>query len=229
MRRLVSLLVALFCAVSLAACSSTIPRPGPGVDDASACNEVPLAPLLPSTGSDVASASGGQRASNQPTQTDPGVRGTNTTWNRGSGPNTNSPTTTETRSQAGAPSVNQGLILPTEATVGGGGSPAVTQAAENVRMLRTRLDRALETQAPNTDAIAKMLSDAQSALASAEAGSRPVVNYHLEHSVNSQTVANGSRSGGDGASETSATRRTLPAAPGAPEVVDPPPPAMDGN
>lgn len=225
MRRL-AFALALLAVFALTGCAShLLGQQGTASDDHTACNEVPPSPVTPAT-TEAAQARGGQEASNQPVQSDPGARGIQTTWARG-GPATNSSSTTESRSQAGAPSVNQGLILPTEASVGGGGSPAVVQAAENVKMYRLQMQVALadpNTPAAKIDAISKMLSDAQVALATAESGSRPVVNFNLQNSTNTQTVANGSRSGGDGADSVGTAAARAARAPGGGTAVSPEPP-----
>jgi hypothetical protein len=201
---------------------------GPGDDDHQCANETPPSPVTPGTVSEAAAADGGQRSSNHPVQSDPGARGIHTVWTRG-GETTDSSSTIETRQQAGAPSVNQGLILPTSAEAGGGGSQAVNEAAKTVASLRAALQLALAGNAPNVDAISKMLSDAQTALANAEAGARPVVTYNLQGSTSTQTVANGSAAGSEGGSVSAPASRVRqpsgPSAPGAPAVIAPPEPA----
>lgn len=220
-------LLAAFAALSLTSCRAPgvgLGAKGPGVDDTGCAYEVPAPPTGPGSVAQTATAEGGQRASNQPNQADPGARGIHTTWNRGAGPNADSSTTTESRSQAGAPSVNQGLILPTSADVGGGAS-SVKEAAANVAMLREALKMAYATNAPNVDAIFRQLSEAQLALAAAEQGARPQITYNLQGAVSNQTVANGSKSGGGDNADTVATPGSRAVrAPGAPAVLAPVPP-----
>lgn len=194
----VPLLIAVLAmaAAALGGCASQ--KSGPGVEcDQCALSETSPSALAPGGVAQVASAEGGQRASNQPTQMDPGARGVHTVLSRGTGANTDSSTTTETRSQAGAPSVNQGLILPTAAE-NGGGSGASNEAAKTVAAIREmlRLEYATKGPGPGTEALFKQLADAQLALAAAEQGARPQITYNLQNAVSTQTVANGSKSGG---------------------------------
>lgn len=203
MRRFPSLILAALFAAILPACSAagfTGPRalnqPGPATDCATAANEVPEAPEASSAAA--AGARGGQEASNQPVQSDPGARGVNTTWNRGSGPNTNSPTTTETRSQAGAPSVNQGLILPTSAFANAAESPAVKALLARGETLRAALGDAIKRNdslaiASITTALDRL--DDRLVAATAAAGGSTTNVYDLRGARVSQIVANGSKSG----------------------------------
>lgn len=198
MRRLSFLILAALAALILPACAG--PRwanqPGPATDCATAENEVPEAPAAETAA--VAGARGGQEASNQPVQSDPGARGVNTTWNRGSGPNTNSPTTTETRSQAGAPSVNQGLILPTSAFASAAESPAVKALLARGETLRAALSDAIkrnDAMAISTITTALDRLDDRLVAATAAAGGSTTNVYDLRGARVSQIVANGSKSG----------------------------------
>lgn len=149
-----------------------------------------------------ASARGGQEASNQPIQMDPGARDIHTPISRGAGNQTVTDTSEEKRSQAGAPSVNQGVVLPTaaDARTGGGVSPVVASLQPLVDDLRAALKLALmDPTAPQSkiDSIHRALNDAISQMAQAQASAQGQVNntYHLEGAVITQTVANGSASG----------------------------------
>ncbi len=198
MRRCPILILAALAALILPACAG--PRwanqPGPATDACSVPDEVPDAPAAETAAA--AGARGGQEASNQPVQSDPGARGVNTTWNRGSGPNTNSPTTTETRSQAGAPSVNQGLILPTSAFASAAESPAVKALLARGETLRAALSDAIKRNdslaiASITTALDRL--DDRLVAATAAAGGSTTNVYDLRGARVSQIVANGSKSG----------------------------------
>ena len=203
MRRFWLSLVCLSLIVQLAACAAggfhgprALNQPGPATDACSAPGEVPEAPEASSAAA--AGARGGQEASNQPVQSDPGARGVNTVWNRGAGPNTNSPTTNETRSQAGAPSVNQGLILPTSAFANAAESPAVKALLARAETLRTALADAIRRNDAAT--ISVLMSglaaiDDKLVAATAAAGGSTTNVYDLRGARVSQIVANGSKSG----------------------------------
>lgn len=201
MHRLVSLLAALLAVVMLPACAGlTGPRalnqPGPATDCSVAPDEVPETPDASSAAA--AGARGGQEASNQPVQSDPGARGVHTTWNRGAGPVTANPVTTESRSQAGAPSVNQGLILPTSAFASAAESPAVKALLERAAVLRASLSDAIKRN--DSLAIATLLGaldkiDERLITATAAAGGSTTNVYDLRGARVSQIVANGSKSG----------------------------------
>lgn len=191
----------LLCALLflLPSCSTT--GPGAACDP---CAEKEVAAGSDATGpfaqAAAASAKGGQEASNQPVQSDPGARGVFTPISRGSGSQSATNTTTESRSQAGAPSVNQGLVLPTEASArtGGGVSPVVASLQAVVDDLRGQLKLAI--MEGNADKEARLLaaldrSIAQMAQAQASAQGQTTNTYHLEGAVITQTVANGSASG----------------------------------
>ena len=201
MRRLLAVLFALVVALPLAACAGlTGPRalnqPGPATDCSVAPDEVPSTPDASSAAA--AGARGGQEASNQPVQSDPGARGVHTTWNRGAGPVTANPVTTESRSQAGAPSVNQGLILPTSAFASAAESPAVKALLERAAVLRASLSDAIKRN--DSLAIATLLGaldKIDERLITATAAATGTVNntYNLQGARVSQIVANGSKSG----------------------------------
>lgn len=229
--------VLAMAAAALGGCASQ--KAGPGVEcDECAQAEVNPSALVPGGIAQAAAAEGGQRASNQPTQMDPGARGVHTVLSRGTGANTDSSTTTETRSQAGAPSVNQGLILPTSASNEAGGGPglATQRAASIVSTLEGALAAALHPIPPEpydsarVASILAALSDAQKALSAASSSDRPNVTnvYNLQGAVSNQVVANGSKSGGgDGDSISLPKTPTARAAraPGAPTVEQPEPAA----
>lgn len=199
-------LLAALVAATLAGCTSAARRdPGPGA----ACDECAVAEASPTvTGEDAravsaaAAADGGQRAGSQPVQTDPGARGVNTVWNRGAGPNTNSPTTTETRSLAGAPAVNQGLILPNAASASAAiaDNPAVKAILARLEILRVAWKEAVSRgDREGAKAIADQLDNAEGRLLAASAsvaGGASTTNvYDLRGARVSQIVANGSKSG----------------------------------
>ena len=203
MRRLPTLLLLLTVALLLPACAAGglhgpkwANQPGPGTDACSVPDEVPETPSAETAAA--AGARGGQEASNQPVQSDPGARGVVTTWNRGSGPNISTPTTTETRSQAGAPSVNQGLILPTSAFANAAESPAVKALLARGETLRAALGDAIKRNdslaiASITTALDRL--DDRLVAATAAAGGSTTNVYDLRGARVSQIVANGSKSG----------------------------------
>lgn len=219
---------------------------GPAVDDTSACGEVPPIPSVPDGAAAAATAEGGQRASNQPVQMDPARIQPQTVWNRGAGPNTNSPTTSETRQLAGAPSVNQGLILPTsaDARASAADNPAVAAITARLESLRRAYQQALDRgQAEAAAAISKSMDEAEVRLVSAVGAAAGTTSntYNLQNSVNTQTVANGATAGGPGGdvgapAPAAARARTLrapgvapiemPAPPPEPITASPPTPAL---
>ena len=198
------LVAALAVAFPLAACSTAPSRflgqNGPSSAADCAPGEVPASPAEPGAPTATAAVDGGQKASAQPEQKDYGVRGVNTVWNRGSGPNTNSPTTTETRSQAGAPAVNQGLVIPAAAlaSANAADSPAVQAILARLSALRDAHAQALARgQVDLARELASQMDAAESRLiaASGAASGSLTVNYNFQGSRNSQIVANGSKSG----------------------------------
>lgn len=198
MTRLLALLLAV---ALLAGCSTT----GPGVE----CD--PCAQAEASSGATAAapfaqaaaaSASGGQRASNQPTMTDPGARGVFTPVSRGAGSQTANQTTHEQRSQAGAPSVNLGLVLPTEASAsaGGGVSPVVASLQSYIDDLRASLKLALmdpTTPQGRVQELMAAINTAVGQMAQAQASTQGAVtnHYHFTGARIVQSVANGSSAG----------------------------------
>lgn len=212
----------IFAALAFAGCSTT--GPGAACDP---CATEEVSPSAEATGplgqAAAASARGGQEASNQPVQSDPGARGVFTPISRGAGSQTATNTTNESRSQAGAPSVNQGVVLPTaaDARTGGGVSPVVATLQGVVDDLRTQLKLAImennaDKEARLTAALDRAISQMAQAQASAQA--QTVNNYHLENSVITQTVANGSASGDGQNAIDPANAKSL--AEGMPQVVD---------
>lgn len=201
MKRFALVLAALLAAFVLPACAGfhgprALNQPGPATDCSVAPDEVPATPDAQSAAA--AGARGGQEASNQPVQSDPGARGVHTTWNRGAGPVTANPVTTESRSQAGAPSVNQGLILPTSAFASAAESPAVKALLERAAVLRASLADAIKRN--DSLAIATLLGaldkiDERLITATAAAGGSTTNVYNLQGARVSQIVANGSKSG----------------------------------
>lgn len=203
MRRVLFALLVLALALPLSGCAAggfhgprALNQPGPATDACSAPSEVPETPDAESAAA--AGARGGQEASNQPVQSDPGARGVHTTWNRGAGPVTANPVTTETRSQAGAPSVNQGLILPTSAFANAAESPAVKALLARADSLRAALADAIKRN--DSLQIATLLGaldkiDERLVTATAAAGGSTTNVYDLRGARVSQIVANGSKSG----------------------------------
>lgn len=199
--RYCTLLLVLALCCLFPACSTT----GPGAAcDPCATKEVESGAdaTAPFAQAAAASAKGGQEASNQPVQMDPGARGVFTPISRGAGSQTATNTTEESRSQAGAPSVNQGLVLPTaaDARTGGGVSPVVASLQSYVDDLRAQLKMAmLDPTAPPDKAnrIIEALNVAISQMAQAQSSAQAQVHntYHLEGARIVQSVANGSNSG----------------------------------
>ena len=210
MRRSVFVLpLLLAAAAALEGCRSPMgavgaPSSGPaGTGECDACARAEVTPPATEGSGAAASAAadGGQRASNQPVMSDPARIQPQTVWNRGAGPNTNSPTSTDVRSQAGAPSVNQGLVLPTNAiaSANAADSPAVKAVLERLADLRAAWKDAIARGAVDQ---AKALSDqmdvaeARLLSATASAGGGQTTNvYDLRGARVSQIVANGSKSG----------------------------------
>lgn len=189
-----ALLAVLLCS-TLIGCMSA----GPGAQ-CDPCAEAEASAAAPFGEAAAAAAKGGQTASNQPQQQDPGARQIHTPISRGAGDQSISTTTEEARSQAGAPSVNQGLVLPTTAGAhtGGGVSPVVASLQGYVDDLRTQLKLAImQGNAEQEGRLIAAIDRAISQMAQAQASSKGTVHntYNLQGSVNTQTVANGSNSG----------------------------------
>lgn len=209
MRRILSLSFAVLVAVGATACASGPRRlggVGPGGDGS--CDTCAATEVTPIANGDdarqaaaAAAATGGQEASNQPVMSDPVRLQPNTVWNRGAGPNTNSPTSTDVRSQAGAPSVNQGLVLPSSATASASvaDNPAVKALLERLGDLRQAWKDAVGRGAMDTAAtIGQAIDAAESRLlaaSSAAGGGQHTTIYDLRGARVSQIVANGSKSG----------------------------------
>ena len=197
------------CTAAGIAPSRALGQAGAAADDHSACNEIPQSPADPTLKQN-ASAEGGQRNTYQPTQDDPGARNINTVWARG-GPASSTPTSTDTKSQATGPAVNQGLILPTSATNGANpaDNPAVAAITARLAMLRAQYATALSHGQPDLAAsIATQMDGAEARLTAAVSASVGEVtnNFNFQNSVNTQTVGAGSHSGGDGSDPVSTTR-----------------------
>lgn len=203
-------LAACLAALFVPGCASGIRptgRTGPaGEGGCDACSLQETAPAATARdAADVAAASaaarGGQEASNQPVMTDTVRLQPATVWNRGAGPNTNSPVSTDVRSQAGAPSVNQGLILPTSASAHAaiGDNPGVRAIVLRLEDLRAAWREAVSKGNVTLAAQLDQQIEATSArllAASTGASSGTTYNvYDLRGSTNIQTVGNGSRSG----------------------------------
>ncbi len=188
-------LLSLLLAALLAACQS---GPAADCDDCAVAEAQAAAPFGQAA---AASASGGQKASNQPTMSDPGSPGVSTTINRGSGPNSSTQSNKDHRSQAGAPSVNQGLVLPTEASAATGGSgvsPAVLELQEFVKDLRAQLAMSMaQGDAEARTALLAEIRGALAMLAEASQSNPPTTtnNYNFNGARIIQSVANGSKSG----------------------------------
>lgn len=180
--------------VLLAACKS---GPGPECDKCAEAEANPVA-AMPGAQAAGAAASGGQRASNQPELYDTARISPFTVVGRGTGDTNPSISSTETRSLAGAPSVNQGLVLPAtaEASTGGGVSAAVQEERELIRDLRAQLAFAVSSGDNSTrDKLLEEIRAAMNRLSAASIPTPNVVHYHLENSKTVQTVANGAKSG----------------------------------
>lgn len=199
-----------------------------------------------------AAARGGQEASNQPVMSDTARLQPATVWNRGSGPNSNSTASTDVRSQAGAPSVNQGLILPTSASAHAAvadnpGVKALVARLEDLRAAwRDAVKAGNQQLAASIDASIGA-AEARLLAASTGASSGTTWNvYDLRGSTNIQTVGNGSRSGdgpagamqpdaiaefgkGAGGVVDAATKNRGPIAPGPVSGLPPLPPAPEAG
>ncbi len=189
-------ILAVFAAFLLAGCQS-----GPGAAcDECATAEAGVADVAPFGQAAAAAASGGQRASNQPMQMDPARINPHTAINRGAGPLTTNTNQRDARSQAGAPSVNQGLVLPTsaEANTGAGVPPAVQELQEYSRDLRAQL--ALAMANGDGEARTALLAEIRGVLnmmaeVSATNRASTTNNYNFNGARIVQSVANGSKSG----------------------------------
>ena len=201
-------LAALFAALILAtACTSpfgqTAAGPGPGAE-CDACAVAEVAPTAaPGGASAAAAATGGQRASNQPVQSDPGARGIYTPISRGAGDQTTDVTSSDKRSQAGAPSVNQGLVIPNAANANAVAptNPLVASLEKEAQQYRTALALELSkgdmANEKRLEWLGGQLADTNArmnaALASSVSKTENV--YNLQGARIVQSVANGSSSG----------------------------------
>lgn len=185
---------AILVALILTGCSS-----GPG-DDCDPCAAAEAQASAPFGEAAAAAAKGGMTASNQPQQQDPGARQIHTPISRGAGDQNVTTATEESRSQAGAPSVNQGLVLPTEASAstGGGVSPVVASLQGYIDDLRTQLKLAImQGDSELEQRLSANIDRAISQMAQAQASSKGVTNntYNFDGARIVQSVANGSNSG----------------------------------
>lgn len=221
MRKLLNL-APLFAALLLAGCATgralnpfvSDDGPGVGCDTCATTEARPMSDAWPyavdpNTASAAAAASGGQRASNQPVQSDPTAITPFTTWNRGAGANTATNHHTNVRSQSGAPSVNQSLLADALASsdaqandggvCGGGGSgylsPAVVQIERTLDELREQLRQAVtpEDRAPIREEIRHYMD--RLVAASADTRRTVQVTYNMQGQRVIQVVANGSKAG----------------------------------
>lgn len=198
--------VLLATALLFSGCASplgtTAQGPGPG----GACDECAVAEVAPvgTPGGATAGAAavGGQRASNQPNQSDPGARGIFTPISRGAGNQDVKVDTAEKRSQAGAPSVNQGLVIPnTASAIAGGSNPLLSGLESRARSYRRALDAELaKGDLANPDRIATLersldsLDEKMTRAIAAIPAPAPTI-YNLQGARIVQSVANGSSSG----------------------------------
>lgn len=197
MRRFLILLTPL-----LAGCASGFGSTQKGPATSCSTCEQTSAAVPEASSAAAAAATGGQSASNQPMQGDHVPLKPITVVSSGAGAATVNPTQSDTRSQAGAPSVNQGLVIPNsaDARAGGGVSPVVASLSALVDDLREQLR---QTQDPSRVAsLLTAISDAHAMMAQAQASSnaQTVNNYHFDGARVVQSVANGSNSGSGEAS-----------------------------
>lgn len=196
MRHFLVLLVAAFL-VGCTGLNPTLPgaSDGPGTGGCDVCDAT--RPFADSPAATVAAAEGGQRASNQPTQMDPARINPYTVVGRGSGATSSTTANRELRSQAGAPSVNQGLILPVDADAasGGGISPVVASLQALLDSENERLD--LEADPEERRKIRESIAGLVTAMAQAQSTAQGVTHntYNLQGARVVQSVANGSKSG----------------------------------
>lgn len=201
---------------------------GPG-STCSPCEQLPA--VADATGpfaqAAAAAAKGGQEASNQPQQQDPARINPNVLASSGAGAATWNKADTETRSQAGAPSVNQGLVIPTaaDARAGGGVSPVVAGLQVYVDRLTALLEAEAAKPMGERDPAAiqryqEQIASAFQSMLAAQAGSQAqtVNTYNLQGAVVTQSVANGSASGDGQMAVDPANARAL--AEGLPRVVE---------
>ena len=200
--RFLPLLLAIAATTITIGCQS-----GPG-NNCTPCEAIPAATATaaPFGEATAAAAKGGQEASNQPQQQDPARINPNTMASSGSGAATWTKQDSETRSQAGAPSVNQGLLLPTSADARAGGGGGVSPLLASLQRQQDVLLSLLEKEYGNPMAdpvrrveLQKSLDSLNALMAQAQASSNGLTTinntYNLQNSRNVQTVANGSNSG----------------------------------
>lgn len=193
------LVLAAFAAMIVAGCSTA----GPAVDCDSPCDPVAMAAPVGDGTAAAAAARGGQTATNQPMMQDHGRVQPYTVVGRGSGPTNSVQSNVDTRALAGAPSVNQGLVLPTgakaEANGGAPVNPAVEEIRTEIRTLRDRAQMAFNMgNMPLYEQVSAQLKDAydrlQTSMASVNYGTVNN-NYHFDGARIVQSVANGASSG----------------------------------
>lgn len=197
------MLTLLACAMLTLGCASA-PGPGSECDTCAVAEANPSASHGSTANAAAATATGGQRASNQPTMTDTAAIRPFTTVGRGAGPTTATMTAQDERSQAGAPSVNQGLVIPNsaEAQAGGGASsPLMLELQAHAKDLRAQLALLLVDPMPGNevkrDLVMEELRGTYRMMAEVSASTRGVTHnvYNFQGSRNVQSVANGSSSG----------------------------------
>ncbi len=221
--RTFAVLLAALLSLMLGACAAT-PAGGPG-SDCDTCAAEELAPVgAPGAATSGAGAKTGQTASNQPNQSDPGARGIITPISRGAGNQEVGIETADERSQAGAPSVNQGLVFPANALATSkvvAPDPLVALLSKTAETYRAALERELRQPGGGdlsrishyTDELAKVGQQMKAArlieaASIASAPTRAGDTYNFQGARIVQSVANGSSSG-DRAPIDAATARAV--------------------
>jgi hypothetical protein len=176
----------------------------------------------------------GQRASNQPTMTDPVRTNPMATWGGGAGAVSAENTVMDERSQSGAPSVNQGLLFPANqnqeqdaagCVAGEMPHPQIMSLDRQIKNCEARLSLALsrgDTETADAERAHLQTLNEQYALAAANTAKTVNHTYNFEGAYITQGVSSSSTaSGKPGSAETtdqgtSATAEEIVRAAGAP-------------
>ena len=194
----------LALALLLAACRTT---PGAGATQ-DPCGLATVKASTPGGGTAQAQSQAlesGQKASNQPVQTDPAKWTPFTTWGGGAGAVEASNTVVEERSQAGAPSSNMLLIQPatqeqSQYAGGGGTHPQLRSLDMQLKAANMRLSAAASrgdtTTAEKEYALIEQLNEAY-AKATISTAKNVTVNYNFQESYNTLGMSSSSTASGD--------------------------------
>lgn len=185
----------------------------------------------------------GQRASNQPVQTDPAKWSPGTTWGGGAGAVSAQNNWWEDRNLAGAPSSNQALVIhgtqDQEQQAGGSETPQIQSVREQIKNAEGRLMLLLsQGNAEQADKERELLLTLNQQLATAQSSNTKTVNitYDLRDSVPTLGLSSASTAAGEpgkastsGEGETNATAEELAGRAGAVPPSTFPPAAPEGD